>query len=91
MSIKRGYNYSDYETMYLELDGNDRCEAVIEISGVETDGGGGSSDYGATVIMDDKKIIKFRIKSYDIELEIPATIQAHNAIKQALAELEGVP
>lgn len=87
MGLKKGYNYANYTTDSIELVDDEYCEASIEISGVETSGGGGSSDYGATVVMEDKKITKFRIKSYDIELEIPATIEAHNAIQKALAEL----
>ena len=84
MSLKHGYDYLDYPVMSLEVVGEGEAEASIEISGVDTEGFSGSSDYGATVILENKKIVAFRIKSYDIELTIPATIEAHNSISKIL-------
>lgn len=88
MSLKRGYDYDNYPVMYLEVAGDGDAEASIEIGGVVTEGSFGSGDYGATVILKDKKIVGFRIKSYDIELEIPSDIKVHNAIYKTLIELK---
>jgi len=85
--FKRGYGYSDYPVMSLSIVGDGDGEASIEISGVDTECGFGS-DYGATVIVKDKKIVGFRIKAYDIEIEIPASIEVHNAIQKALGDLK---
>jgi hypothetical protein len=87
MSLKRGYDYDDYPVMSLEVVKDGYAEASIEIGGVKVEEGGGSPDYGATVILEDKKIVGFRIKAYDIELRIPASIEAHNAIQKALRDV----
>lgn len=87
-TFKRGYDFTDYPNMQLEAIGEeeDEGEASISIAGIKADGYT-TPDYGATVIVKGQRIVAFRIKSYDIELEIPATIHAHNAIQRALSKL----
>ena len=81
MNLKNGYNYSDYFCEYYDVeDVEGDAEVAIEIRGIKTESGEGFG-YGTTVHMQDGKITAFTIKSYDIELTIPATIEMHNKIR----------
>lgn len=86
MRLRSGYNISDYhhDTYTVE---DDEGEALIEVSidNVKIDDGRGSG-YGVEIILEGGKIKSFRIRSYDIEVEIPATIEMHNKIRKLLRE-----
>lgn len=90
MKLKKGYNYGDFfnDTYYVE---EDEGEAMIDVSidnvKTEEDRGWG---YGVEIYLKDGKISSFRIKSYDIDVEIPATIEMHNKIRGFLNEIQKI-
>jgi hypothetical protein len=86
MKLKSGYNYSDYfndSYRIIEDDG----EAMIDVSidNVKTEEGRGHG-YGVEIYLNDGEITSFRIRSYSIDVEIPATIEMHNKIKALQGE-----
>lgn len=84
MLLKNGYNFDDnFEEDYTIIDDAGESEISVRIDNVITENAR-SGGYGAIVHLKDGKIVAFTIKSYDIELTIPATIEMHNKIQKIL-------
>ena len=88
MSFKYGHDRSDHFEFNLELVEHIEGEGdvAVSISGIKNEDGTTGYGYGATVVVERGRIVKFIIKSYDILVEIPATIEAHNAIQKVLSK-----
>ena len=82
--IKHGYDYGDYffNDYSIEVPEGE-AEIEVSINNVRTEVGIGY-DYGVKIYLEDGKIKAFRITSYDIDVEIPATIDMHNKISRIL-------
>ena len=86
MILKHGYDYCDYfHSSYQLIEDEGEAEIITEVDNVKTEAGRGSM-YGTTIHMKDGEIVAFTIKSFNIELKIPATSKAHSDILRALIE-----
>lgn len=75
-------------TFKIECDYIDNYDLPVEIQGDGTGTVGVAIDgyYGAWVTVENGKIVSFRLISYGMDVEIPATTEAHRKIQEALRE-----
>jgi len=86
MKLRSGHNIGDEFNDYYSVEDDEGLAMItVEISNVKTECGRGSG-YGVEISMKDGEITSFRIKSYNIDVEIPATIEMHNKIMKILKE-----
>lgn len=92
MKLKHGYDYDTYFSPTYEvvddshgIGSSGEAEIDTVVNNVRT-GAGRGSGYGTTIHLEDGEIVAFTIKSYDIEVKIPATSEMHNKIYELLHE-----